>query len=231
MSELSAIEERIGYRFRDPQLLQTALTHPSALIDGTSSTSNQRLEFLGDAVLELVISEKLYSENPAANEGQMTTLRASLVRGPSLAALARDLSLGGYLILSQTARDQSTQESLAVLEDALEAIFGAVYLDGGLEAARNLLVQLFSNRDFDAEAFESEIENPKGALQEKVQADPTDEEQPIYEIVLMEGPPHNRLFESTVCLRGELLGRGQGSSKKAAETEAARQALDNLNKV
>ena len=229
MSQTQEIEKLIGYRFEDSRLLEEALTHPSALSEGIATQTNQRLEFLGDAVLELVVSEKLFRENPTAAEGQMTTTRASLVRGPSLADLARQMGLGEHLIMGEIARQHRTHENKAALEDAFEAIFGAIYLDGGLEASRQVFGRLFGERSFDVETFVSTEENPKGALQEETQSDPSGE-RPVYEIVKIDGPPHERLFESTVSIGGQIYGTGSGPSKKAAETEAARQALEKLRK-
>tara|TARA_R100000027_G_scaffold391_3_gene495 strand:+ start:11606 stop:12307 length:702 start_codon:yes stop_codon:yes gene_type:complete len=225
MTRTSEIEEKLGYHFRDPGLLEISLTHPSALAEGLSEESNQRLEFLGDAVLELAVSEKLYSENPGAPEGPMTTSRASLVRGPSLAELARTIQLQDFLILGPIARQNSTHLNQAALEDALEALFGAIYLDGGLEATRSVLNKLFEARSFDVDTFKNVEENPKGALQESLQSS-SPEELPEYAIEKIEGPPHDRTFEASVRIGDAIVGRGTGTSKKAAETEAARQALE-----
>lgn len=227
MSFPAKIEERIGYRFQDPSLLEQALTHPSSFSEGESRETNQRLEFLGDAVLELVISEILFEENPSAPEGPMTSARASLVCGPSLTSLAQEIGLGEALILGPAARNNQINKNPAALEDAFEAMVGAVYLDGGLEAARTVCSMLFRERSFDVTTFVSTEENPKGALQELIQADPM-ADRPLYEIVDTEGPPHERVFQVTVSVNGEICGRGTGTSKKTAETEAARQALANL---
>lgn len=229
MSDLRAVEDRIGYRFGNPSLLEQALTHGSALPTETSTRSYQRLEFLGDAVLELVVSERIYAENPEAEEGAMTVLRASLVRGPALSAAARKIALGDHLRLGEAARKSGTHENQAVLEDALEAVLGAAYLDGGLAAARTVLGHLFSGRPFATEDFVFAEENPKGLLQEELQADPLGSEAE-YEVVGEEGPPHRRRFEVVVRINGEEAGRGTGSSKKAAETEAAREALKRRNR-
>ncbi len=230
MTPSSGIEESIGYRFRNPDLLRQALTHGSALSPGEGGQSYQRLEFLGDAVLELTVSERLFSENPGAEEGAMTVMRASLVRGPALSAIARRIGLGAHLLLGEAARRNATQENNAVLEDAVEAIFGAVYLDGGLEAARTVLERLFRERPFRTSDFAFSTENPKGLLQEELQADPLSPEIE-YEVVREEGPPHRREFEAVVKINGEEAGRGAGPSKKAAETEAARQALARRNRI
>jgi len=224
MSELSRIEEHIGYRFKNASLLQEAMTHPSAPTEGEVLCSNQRLEFLGDAVLELLVSEILYRENPTAPEGRMTPARASLVCGASFAAIAAEIRLGDALILGPAARKNRLQENAAALEDALEALFGAVYLDGGLDAARSVCATLFHGRSFDVESYVSSSENPKGTLQEIIQSDPG-AGRLEYEIVTEDGPPHQRTFAAVVKLQGEVRGRGRGNSKRAAETEAARDAL------
>ncbi|MFP4352064.1 MAG: ribonuclease III [Puniceicoccaceae bacterium] len=229
MSRFREIEERIGHSFRDPGLLEQALTHGSALSADSPRRSYQRLEFLGDAVLELVVSERLFRDNPDAEEGAMTVMRSSLVRGPSLSALAREIGLGEHLRLGEAARNSRTHENDAVLEDAVEAVFGAVYLDGGLDAARRTLERLFRDRPFSTDRFVFSEENPKGLLQEELQAGPAGAVVE-YEVVREEGPAHRRRFEALVRINGEEAGRGAGPSKKAAETEAARIALERINR-
>jgi ribonuclease-3 len=223
MNGTASLEERIGYTFRDSSLLSEALTHPSALREGLPR-SNQRLEFLGDAVLQLFVSERLFAQNPEADEGTLTAARASLVRGENLTAVARELAIGHALILGSEAARNGVQENAAVLEDALEALIGATYLDGGLSAARKIVDWLFAEKSFDATNVVSAEENPKGALQEKIHSQ-GENYSVEYEIVRTEGPPHERTFESVVKINGEIQGRGIGASKKSAEAEAARAAL------
>lgn len=230
MTSLGEIEERIGYRFKNPDLLKISLTHPSALSEGIAEESNQRLEFLGDAVLELTVSERLFSENPSSPEGPMTASRASLVRGPTLAEIARSIHLHEAMILGPTARLHSVQMNTAALEDALEAIVGAVYLDGGLAASRIVMEKLFEGRSFNVDTYATSHENPKGALQETLQSQPTPI-LPEYTIDRIDGPPHDRTFEASVHIGDKVLGRGTGSSKKLAETEAAREALEQIRNV
>ncbi len=213
---LTAAMDRLGYGFRDPGLFRLALTHPSAAAGG--GPDNQRLEFLGDAVLELCVSDALYARNPGLREGELTQLRASLVREESLAACARRFGLGARLTLDHGEAATGGREKPSVLADAMEAVLGAVYLDGGFDAAKAL-----SDRMFGAYAAEQAEQNWKSALQEREQAEgrPT----PSYAVVSEEGPPHARVF--TVEARTERgdTATGRGPTKKQAEQDAARVIL------
>jgi len=228
MNKRKEVESKIGYHFKDPDLLEEALTHPSRVAEGVAARSNQRLEFLGDAVLELVVTELLFRENPEADEGRMTSARAGLVCGPVLADIAEKQLPADFLEVGDVARKNKVDENQAAREDAVEALFGAVYLDGGLPAVRIVFEKLFDSRSLDVNSFLSGHENPKGALQEIIQST-TPDRRPEYEIVRMEGPPHERIFESVVSLGDTKLGSGIGPTKKAAETEAAREALKNIS--
>ena len=220
------LQERLGYVFRDPTLLRLALTHPSVAHEqGASMQTNQRLEFLGDAVLQLVLTRELYEKFPAFGEGPLTKARAKLVNRRSLAERARQMGLGQHMIVSRGEELHGGRERPAALADAYEALLGAVLLDGGFEAARDFILRQFQSA-FGGLSVIPILENPKGELQELLQA--VSPEAPQYHVVSASGPDHDRLFECTVQHRGVELARGRGKSKKAAESEAALAALAQL---
>jgi ribonuclease-3 len=220
------LQERLGRPFRDEQLLLLALTHPSlAHENGEPTPHNQRLEFLGDAVLQLVLTEKLYARFPESDEGQLSKSRAKLVNGETLAELARTLGLGQHLILSRGEELNGGRDRASTLADALEALLGAIYLDAGLEAAREFILREFEPALSELDTLPG-IDNPKGELQEFLQA--RSAAPPEYVIVSATGPDHDRVFECTVQHGGNELARGSGKSKKAAESEAAQAALKKL---
>ena len=209
--------------FQDESLLKLALTHSSCKqVDG----DNQRLEFLGDAVLDLIIAEALYVKFPEADEGALDRCRASIVNGKSLARAATAKGLGKYLEVSAAHRQHHPKPSNAMLEDALEALIGAVYLDGGVKAARDTILHLFDSQ-IEALVLDAGTLNPKGKLQEWSQKHHKGEV-PTYAELSAEGADHERSYTATVSLGGKELGRGIGSSKKTAEAKAAKAALENL---
>ena len=227
MSELSQLQVGIRYTFRDEALLRLALTHPSVAHEGggTLTPDNQRLEFLGDAVLQLVLTHELYVKFPAFEEGPLTKARAKLVNRRTLAEHARLLGLGAHLILSHGEETHGGRERPSGLADTFEALLGAIFLDGGFGAARDFILREFQSA-FSKLSTLPTIENPKGELQELLQA--RSPEAPQYQLVSAVGPDHDRVFECVVCHGGVELGRGQGKSKKAAESNAARAALGKL---
>ncbi|HOS75208.1 MAG TPA: ribonuclease III [Verrucomicrobiota bacterium] len=207
-------------------MLQLALTHPSVAHEhGASMQTNQRLEFLGDAVLQLVLTRELYEKFPAFDEGPLTKARAQLVNRRTLAERARQLNLGQYLIVSRGEDLHGGRERPSALADTYEALLGAILLDGGYDAARNFILRQFQAVFGELSAI-PELENPKGELQELLQA--TSTEAPRYCVAPASGPDHDRLFECTVHHGGKELARGRGKSKKAAESEAALAALAKL---
>jgi ribonuclease-3 len=226
VSAFAELQNRLGHQFRDEALLRLALTHPSVAHEaGVATAHNQRLEFLGDSVLGLVLSRELYEKFPDADEGALTKSRAKLVNAAALAAHGRALGLGVQLVLSRGEENTGGRERASALADAFEAVLGAIFLDGGLDAAREFVL-----REFAAEigelALSSVIENPKGELQELLQAKSPDA--PVYELVSAEGPDHDRQFICAVLHGGAELARGSGKSKKAAESAAAVAALESL---
>ena len=226
MADLQAFQETLGYTFRDESLLRLALTHPSASGKKSSpSEDNQRMEFLGDAVLQAVISDALYSLHPNHDEGTLTKARAALVNGTSLAAKAAPLGLEEHLIMSRGQRGDFERGKLSAMEDALESLVAALYLDGGMDAAREFVRRTFAEELANPDQI-AVIKNPKGELQELLQVDSG--EAPTYEVVDSSGPDHDRKFEVVVMHLGQALGQGRGSSKKAGETDAALDALAKL---
>ena len=226
MSDFAAFQNRLGLQFRDEKLLRLALTHPSVAHESDVATAhNQRLEFLGDAVLQLVLTQKLYAQFPEFDEGVLTKARAKLVNRSTLAEHARALDLGAHLILSRGEETSGGRERASALADALESLLGAIFLDGGFDAAWEFILREFAV-DFGTLAGSSGIDNPKGELQELLQS--RSPSAPEYQTVSATGPDHDRVFECIVQHAGVELARGRGKSKKAAESEAAQAALKKL---
>lgn len=223
MSDLAALQSRLAYTFRDEALLRLALTHPSVAHEqGMPVQHNQRLEFLGDAVLQLALTRELYEKFPDLSEGPLTKARAKLVNRRTLAVHGRVLGLGEHLIVSRGEELHGGRERPSALADAYEALVGAIFLDGGFEIARQFILREF-RVGFGQLTVVPILENPKGELQEFLQARST--EPPQYSVVSASGPDHDRVFECTVHHGGVELARGTGKSKKAAESEAALAAL------
>jgi ribonuclease III len=225
--DVDALQARIGYRFRDAALLERALTHASWLQDNPSSPgNNQRLEFLGDSVLQLVLTEALYGLFPEDREGELTKRRAILGKGEFLSRLARETGVDSCLRLGANEEATGGRGRDAALEDAFEALVGAVSLDGGLENARKAVLGIYGDIPGRLAALEDHA-NPKGRLQEIVQ--PAHGNQALrYEVLAAEGADHERMFEVAVYLLERRIGSGRGPSKKVAEEEAARAALGTL---
>jgi ribonuclease III len=229
MSGAEVLQQRLGYNFRDDGLLRLALTHPSIAHENAKDLEhNQRLEFLGDAVLQLILTRELYEKFPAFDEGPLTKARAKLVNRHTLAEHARALGIGAHLILSHGEEMHGGRERPSALADAFEALLGAIFLDGGFDAARGFVLREFSAA-FSKLTAPPTIENPKGELQELLQA--RSPESPQYHIVSVTGPDHDRVFECIVLHEGVELAYGSGKSKKAAESEAALVALKNLREA
>ena len=229
MSELAAFQERLGCRFHDENLLSLALTHPSRAHESNAAIlHNQRLEFLGDSVLGLVLTRELYEKFPEADEGSLTKSRAKLVNSQSLAAHARTLDLGAQLILSRGEENTGGRDRSSTLADAFEALLGAIFLDRGFDAAREFILREFT-ADFSLLAGSSGIENPKGELQELLQS--RSPRAPEYQLISASGADHDRDFECAVSHDGVELARGRGKTKKAAEGDAAEAALKKLREA
>ena len=189
---------------------------------------NQRLEFLGDAVLQLVLTSELYEKFPAMGEGPLTKARAQMVNRRTLANRGRRLGLGEHLILSRGEDSSGGRERPSALADTFEALLGAIFLDGGFDAARDFILRQFREEFGELEVIPN-LENPKGELQEILQS--SSAEAPQYQLESVSGPDHDRLFESAVYHRGVELGRGKGKSKKDSESQAALAALDQFRRT
>ncbi|MFL6499528.1 MAG: ribonuclease III [Candidatus Udaeobacter sp.] len=220
---MTPLEERIEYKFRNSLLLAEALTHPSLAHEAQRyHLDYQRLEFLGDAVLQLVVTEYLFRHFQAEAEGQLTKLRSRLVSRDALRTHAAALDLGRYILMGRGEEVSGGRERTSTLADAFEALIGALYLDGGLEVAKNFI--LTQTRADLAKLAEEPVDfNPKGDLQELLQS--ISPRSPLYELVSQSGPEHEKTFVSEVLWEGIVLGQGTGRSKKQAETAAALQAL------
>jgi ribonuclease III len=216
-------QSRLGYTFRNVQILQEALTHPSYGHElRQHAPDNQRLEFLGDAVLQLAVTQRLYEVLPHESEGPMTMLRARLVNRSQLHSLAEQIDLGSELVLGKGEELNSGRTRSSNLADAMEAVIGAVFLDAGWETARDLVLRLL-NPEIAQIDKKNLSENPKGDLQEFLQT--KGGEPPEYICESESGPAHARIFEVSVHWQGQKLGSGSGPSKKEAEINAARAAL------
>jgi ribonuclease III len=220
---MSPVEERIGYKFRNPLLLAEALTHPSVGHElQRQHFDNQRLEFLGDAILQLVITEYLFRYFCAEAEGQLTKLRSRLVSRETLKTRAAALDLGRYLMMGRGEEASGGRQRISTLADAFEALIGAIYLDSDLETARKFILTQ-ARPDLDQLATEPVDINPKGHLQELLQS--ISPGSPAYEVVSQSGPEHAKTFIVQAVWEGIVLGKGSGPSKKQAETAAAREAM------
>jgi len=222
------LQTRLGYTFKRHALLRHAITHASFTHEQglDSSESNERLEFLGDAVLELCISDFLYHRYSNMSEGDLTKRRASLVCETSLAGIARSLKIGSFLLLGQGEAREGGREKESILSDALESILGAVFLDGGMEEVRHVILRLFEPI---ADKATRQVKDHKSTLQEILQKQ--SQETAIYTITHEEGPPHQKIFTAQASHQGKILGSGTGGSKKIAEQAAAKMALEGLGIV
>ncbi len=220
---MSSLEENINYEFKNKELLDTALTHCSYAAENKTQ-HNQRLEFLGDAVLELVMSEYLYSNHQDYDEGELSRLRSSIVSEKPLAIVAQKIGVSEHVKLGVGERASGGAGKFSVLSDTLESIFAAVFLDGGFEEAKRVILPI----------MQEVIDNPKErlsdyktALQEYLYRNGNVDID--YKMVSVEGPAHSSVFSYEVYCNGELLGNGKGKSKKAAEQSAAQNAMEKLN--
>jgi ribonuclease III len=227
--DLSALENRLGHTFREPAILDRALTHRSrANEDATGITvDNESLEFLGDAVLGFVMADLLFRDYPQFDEGQKSKIKASLVSTATLAQLARHLGLGEFLALGRGEEKTGGRKKQALLADSYEAVIAAIYLDGGIDAARSFVGRQFEDELEDVRSPEFWGRDYKSALQELVQS--REFRLPEYNVAAESGPDHRKVFHVEVRVEGEVKGAARGQSKKAAEQEAARKAIEKLS--
>lgn len=218
---MTALEERIGYEFKNPALLKEALTH-SSFVNGKNHHSNERLEFLGDSVLSVVVSKYLFENLKDKPEGQLTKLRASIVCEHALFPFAEKIKLGEEIYLGKGEENTGGRHRRSILADAFEALIAAIYLDGGLEAARDFIIPFIPPLEVLREG-KLLVGDFKTILQEIIQQNP--EEKVVYELADESGAAHNRIFTSNVLLNGQIIGTGVGASKKEAEQNAAKEAV------
>ncbi|MBD3401945.1 ribonuclease III [candidate division GN15 bacterium] len=223
-TDLAEVQQIIGYHFHDQELLRLALTHRSAANHGDAdANSNERLEFLGDSVLGLVIADRLYDDNPDMSEGDLTKTKAMLVNETTLALVAREIGLNTCVLLSPEEIRSGGHSRNSIIADAFEAVIGAVYLDGGYDCARDVVLRLIYVRRDRITADEAQ-RNYKGDLLELIQS--RGEGMPHYDVVSERGPDHAKEFHVRVTVGGHTVGEGVGFSKKEAEQKAAAVALE-----
>lgn len=225
--DLSALQSKLGYQFKNESLLVQSLTHPSYMVQAEEEeSSNQRLEFLGDAVLELIMSEYLFQEFPEIREGPLTQFRSTLVKGSLLVELADQLELSNHIRVNRSDSKSSPKELPSAREDALEALIGAIYLDSDYETTKAVVMPWYGDLKKRLRTL-NEGHNPKGRLQEKLQRQ-LGNDQIRYEIIGESGPSHERLFEVELFVGDRSCGKGTGRSKKEAEEAAARTVLESF---
>ncbi|MBE6878526.1 MAG: ribonuclease III [Ruminococcaceae bacterium] len=214
---MKVFEQNIQYTFKDKSLLNLALTHSSYANESKNHVAyNERLEFLGDAVLQLVTSEKLYKENPNMPEGKMSKTRAALVCEDALANYSKQIALGSFMFLGKGEENTGGRERPSILADAFEALIGAIFLDGGIAPAKKFILRFLNDKNL-------HLQDYKTLLQEIIQQNPG--ERLSYIVVKEEGPDHDKSFTVEVHLNSNPIGSGEGKSKKAAEQQAAKEAL------
>jgi len=226
--QLEELQQRLGVRFRRPGKLAEALVHRSYRAEGDDSVSNERLEFLGDAVLGEVVAEHLYHNHPEWSEGDLTKLKAAVVSEVTLSEAACQLGLGDFLVMAKGEEQSGGRERPSLLSDALEAVIGAVYLERGLRAARGLVLRILAEPMHALERDEWRRDF-KTLLQELVQR--RHKQPPLYRVVAEEGPDHDKTFVVEVRFGRHLLGEGVGKSKKEAEQKAAKEALEDVERM
>jgi ribonuclease-3 len=227
LSDLGALQAILDVNFKDESLLQQALVHRSYLNENSvlHLVSNERLEFLGDAVLGFVVASELYSRFPDFSEGELTKLRSALVRGETLSRIALSLQLGDYLYLGRGEEDSGGRSRSRNLSCTLEAVIGAVFLDQGLDVAQSFILKLLGS-ELDGVVEDKFTDDYKSRLQQIIQSER--KITPIYRTIDEVGPDHAKVFTVEVLAGDSILGKGCGRSKRAAEMDAARQALDDL---
>ena len=224
---LDSVENSLGIRFQDKEILFRALTHPSALNENKKLLyDNQRLEFLGDSVLSLVITDHLFSTNQDFSEGDMSALRSEIVKGETLALVGRRLRLGERMLLGRGEDNDGGREKDSNISDCLEALLGAIYLDKGWRTVKSIVLSVFE-KEISVTLSQNSVNNPKGELQKLSHI--LNGETPVYKILRREGPDHAPVFEAAVSINGKLISEGKGVSKSDAEKEAAIRALGKLN--
>jgi ribonuclease-3 len=226
--DYAELQARLGHQFRDPTLCETAMTHTSWLNEAgrPERSDNERFEFLGDAVLDLVVSDVLMRRFPTRREGDLSRARAALVSESGLAQVALAIDLGGFILLGKGEERTGGRSRPSILANALEALMGAIYLDAGFDAAAAVATRLFEGRIEDVDSH-ARLDY-KSRLQERAQA--LWQTAPVYEVVAEDGPDHDKRFEVVLSLAGRSYGRAVGKSKKEAEQGAAAAALEAIDR-
>jgi len=219
--DVTELEQRLGHAFRDRALLEAAWVHRSAANERKLESDYERLEFLGDAVLGVLTAEWLYRGHPDLPEGELSRRKSALVSAGALARYAGRLGLGAHLVLGQGEEKSGGRDKPSLLADSLEAVIAAVYLDGGLRAARKVVERFLRSANGELDLLAADA---KSLLQERIQSGGA--EAPVYRVAGESGPDHAKTFTVEVMIGGEVAARGSGRSKKAAELDAARKALD-----
>jgi ribonuclease-3 len=226
MRPVSELQLQIAFTYRDPRLLERALTHKSYANENRLSEHNERMEFLGDSVLSLVVSELLMNALPGASEGELSRIRAAVVSEPSLAAVARTIGLGKFLLVGRGEEQTGGRDKDSLLADSLEALVASLYLDGGMEPAGAFITRFFRDTI-------DRVRTAGGAADHKTELQELCQERlkvlPEYRVVSETGPDHRKEFTVELSIRGEVCGRGAGRNKKEAEQRAAKEALEKLN--
>ena len=222
---LEGIEKEIGYTFKQKELLKKALTHTSYAYE-KGVESNEKLEFLGDSILEFLSSKYLYNNYPKLKEGEMTKVRATVVCEKSLYKIAKKHNFSDFLYLGKSEKMTGGSERPAILADSVEAVIAAIYLDGGLEKAEMFIIENLKN-DIAIATTHVGDKDYKTVLQEKLQEH--GDIKILYEITKEEGPDHDKRFEPQVSVNGKILAKGKGKSKKEAHMQAAKKALEDMN--
>lgn len=221
--KLQKFQDIIGYHFRDETILQLSLTHRSySHLNDNHSPANERLEFLGDSVLGMVVAHQLYVDHPDYREGDLTKIKALLVNEVTLASVGKKIGLNSFIRLSQEEEKAGGRERPSIISDALESVIAAVFLDGGIDAARDVILRLLYTEK-ESVVTDTTQRNYKGELLELTQA--RNQGMPRYDVVNESGPDHEKVFDVDVYVNGTIIGSGRGTSKKEAEQKAASQAL------
>lgn len=227
MHSLRELQQRIAYTFTESRLLERALTHRSYANENRLAQHNERMEFLGDSVLNLVVSEMLMNALPAASEGELSRMRAAVVSEPSIAAVGRQIGLGAFLQIGRGEELSGGRDKDSLLSDSLEALVAALYLDGGIEQARAFITRIFGDRV-------TQVRTAGGTADSKTELQELCQERlkalPEYRVVSESGPDHRKEYAVELLIQGTVCGRGTGRSKKEAEQRAAREAMEHLRR-
>jgi len=225
--DLDRLQERLGYRFKNPDLLRDALTHKSFLNENRQLNirDNERMEFLGDAVLDLVVTDLLYKKYPEMREGDLSKKRSSIVRESALSSIAADLGLGPNILLGRGEMQSGGDKKSSLLADVFEAVVAAIYLDGEIDAARRFIDGIF----MPLLDIASKVEDYKSQFQELCQKD--NMASPTYKVINSSGPDHDKIFDVELEIEGKAVSRGRGKSIKEAERQAAKEALREIYRI